>query len=79
MVTIEEGEARLSADVTAAGVDRDELRQHVAALEAAAADPNSSPAVQAAAKFMSDMADKLEGQTAPPAATPPAETPPPTP
>jgi peptidoglycan hydrolase CwlO-like protein len=83
MATLEEEEARLTADVAAAGIDRDELRKHVTALEAAAADPNASPAVQAAAAFVAKMADALEAQTAPaaPAApadtTPPAETPPP--
>jgi hypothetical protein len=63
MATLEEEEARLTADVTAAGIDRDELRKHVSALEAAAADPNASPAVQAAAAFISKMADTLEAQT----------------
>jgi phage shock protein A len=75
MATLEEEEARLTADVTAAGIDRDELRTHVAALEAAAADPNASPAVQAAAAFMSKMADTLEGQT-PPAPAPAEPAPP---
>jgi hypothetical protein len=80
MATLEEEEARLTADVTAAGIDRDELRQHVTALEAAAADPNASPAVQAAAAFMSKMADTLEAQAAPatPPPAPPADVPPPT-
>lgn len=63
MATLEEEEARLTADVTAAGIDRDELRKHVTALEAAAADPNASPAVQAAAAFVAKMADALEAQT----------------
>jgi phage shock protein A len=77
MATLEEEEARLTADVAAAGIDRDELRQHVTALEAAAADPNASPAVQAAAAFMSKMADTLEAQAAP--ATPPPAPPAPAP
>jgi hypothetical protein len=63
MASLEEEEARLTADVAAAGIDRDELRKHVTALEAAAADPNASPAVQAAAAFVARMADALEAQT----------------